>query len=109
MIVQNIVAIGKNLTELKERVGHGKYEAFVRDRLGVVKTTAHRFVKSYEWWMSKVPTLEHLESLQIDASALYLLARPSTPDEVRAEALANAAAPGERNLRDGAKHRPTPF
>lgn len=92
-VVQNVVAIGKKLVEVKGRIAHGKYEAFVRDRLGFAKTTAHQFVKSYEW-VSKVRTSEHLESLQIDASALYLLARRSTTEEVRTEALEKAEREG---------------
>jgi hypothetical protein len=28
-----MVAIGKNLVEVKGRVGHGKYERFIRERL----------------------------------------------------------------------------
>ena len=93
-VVQNIIATGGKLVEVKERVGHGHYEAFVHDRLGFAKTTAHQFVKSYEWWSSNVRTSEHLDAMQIDASALYLLARPSTPEAVRAEALEKARTEG---------------
>jgi Protein of unknown function (DUF3102) len=91
-VVQNIVAIGRKLVEIKDRVGHGNYEGFVRQRLGFSPSTALRFVQSYE--AVKSVTVTDLESLQIDAKALYLLARPSTPEEVRTEALERAATGG---------------
>jgi hypothetical protein len=86
-----MVAIGKKLVEVKGRVGHGKYERFIRERLRFGKTAAHCYVKSYE--LLKCSPGEDLQSLQIDAKALYLLARPNTPEEVRTEALEKAAGP----------------
>jgi hypothetical protein len=91
-VVQNIVAIGRKLVEIKDRVGHGNYEAFVRQRLRFIPSTALRFVQSYE--AVKSVTVTDLESLKIDAKALYLLARPSTTEEVRTEALERAATGG---------------
>jgi hypothetical protein len=86
-----MVAIGKKLVEVKGRVGHGKYERFIRERLRFGKTAAHCYVKSYE--LLKCSPGEDFQSLQIDAKALYLLARPNTPEEVRTEALEKAAGP----------------
>lgn len=90
--MQNIVAIGKKLVEVKERVGQDKYEAFVRDRLGFSPSKALRFMQFYEAFKSV--TVTDLESFQIDAKALYLLARPSTTEEVRAEAFERAMSEG---------------
>src|ERR1700680_961747 len=77
LLVSGIVAIGRKLVEVQERVGHGRYEKFIRERLGFSKSTASNFVHSYE--VFKSATVAHLQSLQIDARSLYLLARPSTP------------------------------
>jgi len=33
-IVADIITIGRQLVEVKQRIAHGRYEAFVRDRLG---------------------------------------------------------------------------
>jgi hypothetical protein len=91
LVVSGIVAIGKKLVEVKERVGHGRYEKFIRERLRFSASSAKRFVQSYE--LFKTPNLGDLGSLQIDASALYLLAQDTTREEVRAAALEKAASP----------------
>jgi DNA repair exonuclease SbcCD ATPase subunit len=91
LVVSGIVAIGKKLVEVKERVGHGRYEKFIRERLRFSPQAAHNYVQSYE--LLKSLTVGDLKSLQIDARSLYLLARPTTPEEVRAEALEKAASP----------------
>ena len=95
-IVADIIAIGRKLVEVKERVGHGRYEAFVRDRLGFSVSSALRFVRAYQMLESaKLTDLPSLETVEIDCSALYLLSAPSTPEQVRATAL-EAAAGGQR-------------
>ena len=54
----------------------------VRERLGFSDRTANQLVQSYRLFESA--NFADLQSLQIGASALYLLARPSTPEEARA-------------------------
>jgi hypothetical protein len=90
--MNSIIAIGKKLAEIKERVGHGKYEIFVRERLGFSERTALNYVRAYELFKSE--TVSDLDAVQIDAKALYLLARPSTPEEVRTAALEKARTEG---------------
>jgi hypothetical protein len=96
LVVSSIMQIGRTLTEVKERIGHGRYQAFVRDRLHFSRTTARQFVQCYQ--MLKSANFADLESLKIDASALYVLARPTTPEEIRTKALAMARMP------DGISH-----
>ena len=91
VIVSNIIAIGKKLIEIKARVGHGRYGQFVRDRLPISERTAQQYVRSYEFL--KTAQCADLEALKISVSAIRLLTRPSTPVEVRMEALARAATP----------------
>jgi hypothetical protein len=45
-IAHGIVEIGKKLAGVKERVGHEKYQAFVRGRLHFSEDTALNFVRS---------------------------------------------------------------
>lgn len=90
-MVSEIVAIGSKLAEIKARVGHGRYGQFIRDRLWFSERTAQQFVQSYEFLKSA--HCADFEKLHIDASAIRLLARPSTPNEVRIEALKRAAKP----------------
>jgi hypothetical protein len=92
LVVSGIIAIGKKLSEIRTRVGHGRYGEFIK-RLGFSHSTAQNFVQSYEL-LTKFANFANLESLQIDATALYLLARPSTSDEVRTVALEKAATEG---------------
>jgi len=87
-MVADIIAIGRRLVEVKERVGHGRYETFVRDRLGFSVSSALRFVRAYQMLESaKLTDLRLLETVQIDCSALYLLSSPATPEQVRAARL----------------------
>jgi Protein of unknown function (DUF3102) len=90
-VVSEIIAIGRKLSEIKDRVGHGRYGQFVRERLWFSERTAQQFVQSYEFLKSA--HCADFESLHIDPSALRLLARSSTPNEVRLEALERAAKP----------------
>ena len=83
--VSVIVAIGKKLVEVKERIGHGNYEDFVRRRLPFTSRTARNYVRAYELLKS-----ETISDFDLDAGSLYLLARPSTSDGVRVEALEKA-------------------
>ena len=84
---------------MKQRIAHGRYEAFVRDRLGFSLSSALRFVRAYQMLESaKLTDLRLLETVQIDCSALYLLSSPATPEQVRAAAL-EAAASGAPSAR----------
>lgn len=91
-VISEIVAIGRKLTEIKNRVGHGRYGQFIRDRLWFSERSAQQFVQSYEFLKSA--QCADFESLHIDGSALRLLAKPSTCSEVRIEALRRAAQSG---------------
>jgi hypothetical protein len=84
-----IVEIGRKLVEVKERVGHGKYTAFVTERLGWSVMQATRFVNVYE--LTRKPNkLLDFDGLTIDASSLYLIAAPSTTEEARQAVLEKA-------------------
>ena len=83
--VSVIVAIGKKLVEVKERIGHGNYEDFVRRRLPFTSRTARNYVRAYELLKS-----ETISDFDLDAGSLDLLARPSTSNRVRVAALEKA-------------------
>jgi hypothetical protein len=84
-----IVKIGFELTLVKAKVGHGKYETFVRDRLGWSPDTALRFTRVFE--LAKSRNVRDFTGLTIDASSLYLIAAPGTPEAAREEVLERAA------------------
>jgi hypothetical protein len=80
---QDIVEIGQRLIEVKERLGHGRFGKWLKAEFGWGTTTAWKFMRVGEQFK-----FSHCEN--IAPSALYLLAAPSTPDEVRREALERA-------------------
>jgi hypothetical protein len=94
-----IVAIGAELVKVKAAIGHGHYLPWLEAEFGWSERTAQRFVAVHECF-GKSDTVADLE--QIDVSALYLLAAPSTPEPVREEALEKAAA-GERITQAGVR------
>jgi hypothetical protein len=89
LVVNGIVEIGRKLVEVKERVGHGRYTAFVTERLGWSMRSGQNFVAVFE--MVKSANFAPLDDLTIDASSLYRIAAPSTPAEVREAVLEKAA------------------
>jgi hypothetical protein len=83
---QDIIDIGQMLTEVKEHIGHGSFRAWLQAEFNWSVATANRFMQVAEKF--KCLNLIHLD---IATSALYLLARPSTPEEAHQEALERAA------------------
>lgn len=86
---QDIIEIGRRLIEVKARLGHGQFGAWLATEFEWSQDTATRFMNVAARF-SNIPQIA-----EFAPSALYLLAAPSTPDEVREEALERAEA-GER-------------
>ncbi len=82
---QDIIEIGQKLIDVKERLGHGKFGLWLRLEFEWTDRTARQFMRVAEAFKS-----ENFSDLNFAPSALYLLAAPSTPDEVRREALERA-------------------
>jgi hypothetical protein len=85
--VSGIVEIGRKLVEVQDRIP-GRYTAFVVDRLGWSMSSAQRFVRVHELFLTRQIDAS---GLMIDASSLYRIAAPSTPAEVREVVLEKAA------------------
>jgi hypothetical protein len=79
---QDIIDIGQKLTEVKEKLGHGNFRAWLRGEFSWSVRTAARFMQVATQF--KCAKLAHLN---IAVSALYLLAKPSTPEKARKQAL----------------------
>jgi hypothetical protein len=82
---QGIVLIGQWLTEVKERLPHGEWLPWLKTEFGWSQPTAWRFMNVYEQFK-----LCNLNNLEIDVSALYLIAAPSTPEPVVREVIQRA-------------------
>ena len=82
---QGIVKIGEWLSEVKERLAHGKWLEWLRSEFAWSDFTAKAFMRVYREFKS-----ENFSDLHIDISALYLIAAPKTPEPVRQEVIARA-------------------
>lgn len=86
---QDIVDIGQKLIDVKARLGHGYFRAWLASEFDWTPQTAVSFMRVAE----KFGQIS--EILTFAPSALYLLASPSTPEAARIEALERAEQ-GER-------------
>jgi hypothetical protein len=82
---QEIIEIGQKLTDVKAQLKHGNFRNWLKAEFNWSVKTASRFMQVAENF--KYDNLTHLD---IAASALYLLASPSTSEEARVEALKRA-------------------
>lgn len=78
---EQIIEIGLKLTDVKNQLGHGKFRSWLKTEFDWSIPTANRFMQVADKF--KNLNLRHLD---IAASALYLLASPSTSEEARTEA-----------------------
>lgn len=83
---QDIVDIGLKLIEVKERLGHGGFEAWLGAEFGWSDQTARRFMHVAKRFG------QNQQIVGFEPSALYLLSAPSTPDAAREQALEHAAS-----------------
>jgi hypothetical protein len=83
-VIGDVIEIGRRLSDCKRLVGHGNWLPWLKDEFRWSERTARNFIRAYEFAQANATKIA---DLAIDVSSLYLLAAPSTPEEVRAEAL----------------------
>ena len=96
--VESIFEIGQRLIIVKERLGHGRFGSWLETEFEWSQDTASNFINVAK----KFGNLPNFSEFDMAASALYMLAAPSTPDAARDEALARAKA-GESITKKTAK------
>ena len=74
----DIIAIGQKLIEMKNRLGHGHWRAWLLTQWPLDLSLANR-------WMNVARKCGQFPHLKIPRSTLYLLAANSTPDTLRDE------------------------
>ena len=74
----DIIAIGQKLIEMKARLGHGHWRAWLQTQWPLDISLANR-------WMNVARKCGQFPHLKIPRSTLYLLAANSTPDTLREE------------------------
>jgi hypothetical protein len=80
-----IITIGQCLAETKRRLKHGQFLEWLKREFAWSDWTARSLMNVHERFKS-----ENFSDLQIDVSALYLIAAPSTPEPVRLEVVRRA-------------------
>ena len=90
--LDGVIATGRDLIAAKKIVGHGNWLAWLEREFGWTSDkTAERFMS-----VAKLAgKFVNLSNLNVPASGVYLLAAPSTPDEV-IEAVAKRSENGDR-------------
>lgn len=84
---QDIIEVGQRLLEVKERLGHGQFLAWLEAEFDWTDRTARQFMSVARSFKSEI-----ISTLEFTPTALYMLAAPSTPETVRQEAIAWAEA-----------------
>ena len=88
---EDIVEIGRYLDQAKKHAGHGRWLTWIEVEFGWSDQTARRFIHVYEF--TRDSKFNNLLNSNLPLSALYQLAAPKTPEEVR-EAIAERIEAG---------------
>jgi hypothetical protein len=92
-VIEGAIEIGRRLADAKERAGHGHWLKWLRAEIGWSPSTAENLIRLHGLVGSgKFGTVANLKRLPISLSALYVLARKSTPEEVRDQIVSRAEA-----------------
>ncbi|MEA5513958.1 DUF3102 domain-containing protein [Nodularia sp. UHCC 0506] len=83
---QDIWEIGESLAEVRAQLKHGQFETWLKAEFGWSRRTAYNFINVYETFGNRA----NLAQIDIATSALYLLAAPSTPENLREQYLQEA-------------------
>ncbi len=83
---QAIWEIGQKLVDVRNCLSYGEFNSWVKTEFQWSRSTAYNYINVFE----KFSSCPNFGQLNIAASALYLLAASSIPDEARKEALESA-------------------
>lgn len=83
--VGDMIEIGERLAECKRICGHGNWLPWLEREFGMSEDTAENYMR-----LAKLDKFRTVRNLDLPLKALYLLAAPSTPPEVRDELLERA-------------------
>ena len=85
----SIVEIGRELQKVKESLPHGQFGPWLKAEFGWGERNARNFMAVAGCFHDKTATIA---DLSLDPTAAYLLASPSTPEEIRTQAIQKAEA-----------------
>ncbi len=75
--VKDIIETGCDLQEVKDKLQHGQFEAWLNSEFGMAVRTAQRFMRASEWAQDKNDIVSHLTP-----TTVYMLSAKSTPEGV---------------------------
>jgi hypothetical protein len=85
--LEDVIENGTALSEVKDSLEHGQFEAWVKGEFGLAKRTAELWMSVAERFGAKSATFAHLP---IQPSAAYLLASPGVPEKAFKSAIKQA-------------------
>ncbi|MGN7878564.1 DUF3102 domain-containing protein [Ensifer sp. 22460] len=83
---KDIIAVGRDLAEQKEKLGHGHFLNWIAVEFNMSERTARNFMSVFHKFG------ESAKVADLRPSVLYVLSAASTPPEVREQAIERAAA-----------------
>lgn len=86
LAAESIIEVGRELIEQKKALGHGNFLPWIEAEFSMSPDTAHNYMRVANTYGDKFGTVRNLAP-----TALYALAAPSTPTEVRAEVEARSS------------------
>jgi len=92
---QDIIAIGRDLIAVKERLGHGNFLPWIEREFGMSEDTAQNLMRVAANIGDQIPN-----GSVFQPTVLYELAAPSTPPEVRTEVIERVKAGETVTVRD---------
>ena len=90
-VAEDIWKIGQQLVHVRSCLQHGQFVAWLKAEFDWTPRTAYNFINVYETFHD----FENFSKIDVAASALYLLASPSTSQDVR-DAFLKRALSGEK-------------
>jgi hypothetical protein len=97
-VIEDILEIGQRLIAVKETCRHGEWLPWLPEEFHWGEDTARKYMLVAERFSDQIPTGS---GFQIDAGALYHLARRSVPEPIRIQMIERAQA-GEHITTRGA-------
>jgi hypothetical protein len=85
--ITDIIETGRDLAEVKAKLGHGHFGEWVWNEFNMTNRTAQNYMGAAEWAEDKNEIVSHLSP-----TIVYALAAPSTPSSVTDRIVADAKA-----------------
>lgn len=87
--VEGIIETGERLHKVKQRLKHGEFMTWVENEIKCHYSTALHFMRVWQTFGDRKEQIAHIG---INASVLYLLSAPSTPEQLRIDIVERAKA-----------------